>query len=399
MFASLLLLVLSFHFVGGSAFEPTLNCSQYSDDRHVLNSLPFKVTILDNSSSCQQNSACARLNAQNQVYDLALHLVPTALQVYCLTHLQSLYIFGYITSGYSWPIPYEIGKLTNLTYLSLSYVDGKDIPETIGELKLLRTLYLLATEITYITGALAALPNLTDLTLHAPLVELPSFLSILPLNHLGLLNGRFTTIPEDFFRNLNPTLSSLTIDISNSVNLDPFADLTNLTTLGINVDGMSVLPWQFTYMTNLKDLRFQGSNCLSAFPRNFTRGVTYLDLSKNCFAQVPAPLLLSETLANIDMSYNQLTDLSTLALSRSPLSVVFLPFNQIQYIPPEIINLSESLSYLALHGNQLTTLPAEQIVKMKKLTGLDVQYNNINDTEKARLKSIFAANPKLAVYF
>jgi Leucine-rich repeat (LRR) protein len=288
----------------GNSFAETLNCSQYADDHHVLNSLPFNVSILDNSTSCQQIPACARINAQNQVYDLALDIVPVALQVYCLKHLQSLAIFGYITEHYWWPIPYEIGTLTKLTLLSLSYINGDVIPETIGELKLLRTLYLLGTDIKQLTGAISALPNLSDLTIHAPLVELPSFLSILPLRNLGIINGQFTTIPENFFRNLNPTLLSLSI------------------------------PWQFTYMTNLKDLRFQGLNCLSALPQNFSRAVTYLDLYKNCFAEIPTPLLLSKTLTSLDMSYNQIADLSSLALSRSPLSFVFLPFNQIQYIPP-----------------------------------------------------------------
>jgi Leucine-rich repeat (LRR) protein len=99
------------------------------------------------------------------------------------------------------------------------------------------------------------------------------------------------------------------------------------------------------------------------------------------------------------MSYNQIADLSSLTLSRSPLGVVVLPFNQIQYIPPEIINLSDSLDYLALYSNRLTTLPAEEMVKMKKLTVLDVKFNNINATEIARLKSIFAANPNITVYF
>jgi Leucine-rich repeat (LRR) protein len=364
-----------------------------------LNSLPFNVSILDNSTSCDRAPACAHINAQNQVYDLELFIVPVALQVYCLTHLQSLNIFGDITTGYTWPIPYEIGTLTNLTYLSLSYIDGKVIPETIGELKLLRTLYLLGNHITHLTGALAALPNLSDLTIHAPLVELPSFLSILPLHNLAIMNAQFTTIPEHFFKNLNPTLLSLSIDISLLVNLDPFADLTKLTTFHVTVDGLSVFPWQFTYMTNLKDLRFQGLNRLSTLPQNFSRAVKYLDLYQNSFTEIPTPLLLSKTLSILDMSSNQIADLSSLALSRSPLGIVFLPYNQIQYIPPEIINLSDSLQYLSLSSNRLTTLPAEEMVKMKKLTDLDVSYNNINVTEKVRLGSIFAANPNISVYF
>ena len=108
---------------------------------------------------------------------------------------------------------------------------------------------------------------------------------------------------------------------------------------------------------------------------------------------------MGKALSILDMSLNQITDISSMALTRSPLRYAYLSYNGIQSVPPEIINLSDSLTYLSLSVNQLTTLPAEQIVKMKKLTGLDVTFNKFDSNEIARLKSIFASNPNLAVYF
>ena len=327
-------------------------------------------------------------------------MVPIALQVYCLTHLESLVISGGIDQGYSWPIPYEIGTLTKLTYLSLSFIDGNVIPETIGELKLLRGLSLGGFRITELTGAVAALSRLTDLNIDLPLLSLPSFLSILPLRSLSFTYApEFTTIPEHFFKNLNPTLLSLSMSLSNLVNFDPFTDLTNLTSFTFTAYGLCTLPWQFTYMTSLRELRSQGVNCLSSLPQNFTRTLTNLYLYTNSFTEIPTAILLGKALSVLDMTSNQITDMSSMALSRSPLSYVYLSYNGIQSVPPEIINLSDSLIYLGLSVNHLTTLPADQIVEMKKLTGLSVASNNFNSSEIARLKSIFASNPNLTVWF
>jgi Leucine-rich repeat (LRR) protein len=334
------------------------------------------------------------------VYNLELNVVRVALQVYCLTHLESLIISGDIDQVYSWPIPYEIGTLTNLTYLSLSFINGTVIPETIGELKLLRGLSLGGFRIKELTGAVAALSRLTDLNIDLPLPSLPSFLSILPLRSLCVTSApTFTTIPEDFFKNLNPTLLSLSMSISNLVNFDPFTDLTNLTSFTYTAYGLCTLPWQFTYMTSLRVLRSEGVNCLSSLPKNFTRTLTNLYLYQNSFTEIPIAILMGNALSIIDMSLNQITDISSMALTRSPLRYAYLSYNGIQSVPPEIINLSDSLIYLSLSVNQLTTLPAEQIVQMKKLTGLDVTFNKFDSNEIARLKSIFAANPNLAVSF
>jgi Leucine-rich repeat (LRR) protein len=152
-------------------------------------------------------------------------------------------------------------------------------------------------------------------------------------------------------------------------------------------------------MTSLRVLRSEGVNCLSSLPKNFTRTLTNLYLYQNSFTEIPIAILMGNALSIIDMSLNQITDISSMALTRSPLRYAYLSYNGIQSVPPEIINLSDSLIYLSLSVNQLTTLPAEQIVQMKKLTGLDVTFNKFDSNEIARLKSIFAANPNLAVSF
>jgi Leucine-rich repeat (LRR) protein len=78
---------------------------------------------------------------------------------------------------------------------------------------------------------------------------------------------------------------------------------------------------------------------------------------------------------------------------------LFLSSNRIETLPDDIRSLSETLEFLRLSNNRFLTVPAEELVKMKKLMYLDLQGNNIPADEIVRLKAIFAKNPKLKVFF
>jgi Leucine-rich repeat (LRR) protein len=54
---------------------------------------------------------------------------------------------------------------------------------------------------------------------------------------------------------------------------------------------------------------------------------------------------------------------------------------------------------LNLYGNKLTTVPADELVKMKKLRSLYLVNNQIPKDEIQRLQSIFATNPNITVTF
>ena len=340
--------------------------------------------------------AYARVNGQNQVIELEVYDAPTALHIYCLVHLTTLTIIG----THSWPIPYEIGGLTNLTSLALIPIAGDIIPATISELKQLRDMTLGGSNVTQLTGGVAGLSSLTDLYIDLPLNELPSFLCILPLRSLSFSSkAKFTSIPQNFFKNLNPTLRYLEMSTNQLVSLDEFVDLTKLDTFELYVDNMTVFPWQFTYLSGLETLNFRGHNQLSVLPHNFSRSLAHLDLSNNAFTEIPTPILLSKTLTNLDLSYNQIVDITSIALTKSPLTFLSLANNQLESVPPEISHLSNTLSNLYLYHNKLTTLPAEKMVKMKVLYSVDVSLNNINSTEIVRLKSIFANNLDINVRF
>ncbi len=373
------------------------NCSQYSNDLDVLKSLPFNVTILNASENCPSLPCCVKLNSQKQAVYFRAYEVPETVQVYCLRHLNFLWITG---DKLLWHVPFEIGYLTQLSELYLRAIAGREISDSIGKLELLETLYLTGTALEEVPSTLAALSNLKSLSIEAPLKNLPSFISVLPLNIL-YISERFSEFPKDFFRTLNPTLRRLTIGVSHpESSLDTFSDLANLQSLYLTVDNLIQFPWQLTALTALRTLGLEGSNHLSYLPQNFSTTLESVRLNQNDFSEIPEQILLNENLKSLSLSQNRIVDLSrALTRIRGPLNDLFLSGNSVQTLPNEISSLSETLEFLKLSNNRLSTVPAEELVKMKKLLYLDLQGNPISADEIIRLKAIFATDPKLTVFF
>jgi Leucine-rich repeat (LRR) protein len=375
-----------------------LNCSQYSNDLQIIQSLPFEITLMNETVSCL-GSQCAQINSQKQVVYLWLFDVPKALQIYCLIHLDTLMIYDGAQNE-PWPVPSEIGNLRNLTYLLLNNVAGDAVPETIGELKLLSSLLLRGKDVAKLPTGLANLSKLTRLDLDLPLSNLPSFLSALPLNRFDISsNARFTEVPTNFFKNLNPSLRWLEMTTSDLTSLDPFLDLTNITILFVYTDSTTVFPWQFTYLTSLNNLAFGSSQKMSSLPQNFSRTLQTLDLSSNSFTEIPSVVAQSKNLELLSMVSNFISDLTAIYTTEAPLHYLDLTANKINTISKEITRLGDRLSSLFLGGNQLQTVPAVEIVTMKKLRILDLRSNPISSSEIVRLKSIFASNPNITVLF
>ena len=353
---------------------------------------------MNENVSCSEPQ-CAQVNSEKEVISLWLYDVSISLQVYCLTNPNTLMVFDGPQNN-PWPIPSDIGNLRNLTFLLLNNIAGEVIPKTMGELKQLKSLLLRGKHVLELPNSLSALSNLSRLDLDLPLVHLSSFLSTLPLSRLDISsNARFTVVPTDFFKNLNPTLSWLAMTTSNLVSLDPFVDLTNLTLLWIYTNRSSVYPWQFTYLPSLTNIAFGSSQKMSSLPQNFSKTLEILDLSSNAFTEIPPEVVQSKNLQRLSMISNYITDIRALTQLTAPLDYVDLTNNKIETVAKEINRLGDRLSSLFLGANQLRTVPATEIVKTEKLRILDLRSNPINSSEIVRLKTIFITNPNLTVLF
>ncbi|WOK97086.1 putative LRR receptor-like serine/threonine-protein kinase [Canna indica] len=291
-----------------SNFNPAIKCDcSYNNDTtcHITN---FKVYASDVVGKIPDE-------LQNLTYlvnlDLRQNYLTGPLPAFIgnLTNLQYL-SFG--TNALTGPIPKELGKLTNL--LSLSFATNTlsgPLPSELGNLTLLQQLYVSS------SGASGEFP--------------PSITRLKNLRTLWLSNCNFTGKVPDFSR-------------------------TNLTTLrmqGNNFEGP--IPSGYSSMINITDLRIgdiqKGSSSLS-FISNLT-SLTILIL-RNCMISDTIPPDFSQytRLQKLDLSFNNITgQLPQSLFSLSSLGYLFLGNNSLSGTLPA--NKSESLLNIDLSYNQL----------------------------------------------
>jgi hypothetical protein len=144
--------------------------------------------------------------------------------------------------------------------------------------------------------------------------------------------------------------------------------------LSIDVDNQSLkkIPKQIEKLKNIVSFNL-GGNSFERFPKNVCRLISLDELS---------------------MSSSGLTYISPQIGKLKNLRILILNFNQIKSLPKEIGNLSKLL-YLELGNNQLARLP-EEIKYLTSLQELHIERNNLNETEKRKIKKLL---PKCIIHF
>ena len=250
-----------------------------------------------------------------------------------LLHLNITYLYG--------SIPDEIGTLTKLTYLRLSYCAGGELPVSLGNLTLLEHL-----DLSYNWFLSGAIP--------------PSIGNLKNLIHLDLSSNSLSgAIP--------PSLGYLTnliyLDLHFNYKLSgvipsSLGNLTNLEYLYLNFNRLNgSIPFEIGNLKNLVGLSLSHNSLVGAIPSSlgYLTNLTYIHLIHN---QIQGP---------IPFSFGHLTNLAYL----------YLCYNQIYgSIPPGIWNL-KNLIHLRLDHNNLTGVIPSSLGNLIHLNVLDISRNRI----------------------
>ncbi len=229
-------------------------------------------------------------------------------------------------------LPPEIGQLTALSMLSLSYNQLITLPPEIGQLTML-----------------------TNLDLHS---------------------NRFTTLPPEIGK--LTALTMLDLRINRLTTLPPeIGKLTALTKLDLESNQLIMLPLVVGQLMALKtlDLRFNQLTTLPPVIGQLTVLAT-LYLSYNKVTSLPPEIGKLTALTMLDLRTNQLTTLPPEIGQLKMLTTLHLDDNQLSMLPPEIGQL-KALTTLHLDDNQLSTLPPE-IGQFKALTTLRLDDNQLS---------------------
>jgi leucine-rich repeat protein SHOC2 len=203
-------------------------------------------------------------------------------------------------------LPFNIGKLTNLTCLDLRRNQLTSLPASIGNLNNLTHLDLQRNKLSFLPASIDNLTNLTHLHLNGNLlVSLPNCLDEMKnLTHLHVNSNRLTSLQ--------------TVSSEHSKLIELHASRNNLDCLPLNLS-------RFTQLKNL-DI---SHNKFTTLPNNVGDIVELvsLNLADNKLIRIPASISSLKKLTHLYLSGNPLEDLSILQELLSLQSVDFFGVN------------------------------------------------------------------------
>lgn len=101
-----------------------------------------------------------------------------------------------------------------------------------------------------------------------------------------------------------------------------------------------------------------------------------LNIGINLFSSFPRPVLSLSSLSTLDLRGNRLTSLPNEISRLTALRDLIFAENKITEIPPGVYQLP-ILENLFANNNKITSIDAMKIVKMKHLSTLNLQNNDI----------------------
>ncbi len=277
-------------------------------------------------------------------------------------------------------LPKEIGKLINLTKLSLNNNNLSFLPKEIWELTNLTWLDLGNNELSELPKEIGQLTNLTWLNLQGSKViyvesyndypekywftQLPKEIGqLINLLELNFANNELTQLPKEIWKLTN--LTKLNLEGNNFSELPKeIGQLSNLLELNLSGNGLMELPKEIGEITNLTELHL-GSTTVDFVGFENESWITEIG---NQLTRLPSQLGQLTNLLVLDLAQNKLVELPKEIGQLSSLTSLNLDINKLIKLPKEIGQLG-NLVLLSLCRNNLIKLPRE-IGRLTSLTML-----------------------------
>ena len=252
-------------------------------------------------------------------------------------------------------IPETIGNLTSLKYLNLQSNKLDTIPESIGNLKFLETLRLDRNPLNSIPESIGNLASLKELYLgEIELAILPESIGNLSsLRYLSLERNQLTTLPESI------------------------GNLSSLETLMLRENRLELLPQTIGNLKSLRVLSLFG-NELTTLPESFKnlKSLKSLFLWKNKIRELPKSIIQLESLQTLrwDDSEAPVTEVETPSVD-SPISLRHSIMGEIKQAIPAVKNGI----YLEKPDEEEQKQREEE--KRKRIVELEIIKQSINEAQ------------------
>jgi Leucine-rich repeat (LRR) protein len=323
-------------------------------------------------------------------------------------------------TGLTGPLPTELGRLSQLTALDLSWNQLSTTPSEIG---LLTNLLSLNLEINALAGTIpveiARLSKLTSLSVSSNLLSssMPTELGLLikleylrlqsnsltgpiptelgqmsGIMSLDLMDNQFnSTIPTHLGRlrklqslGIGQYFSDVACELTGPIPTE-FAVLSSLTSLVLSSTRLnSTIPTEIGLLVKLEDLTLSNNSLIGPIPSEIGRlsDLSSLDISSNNLRlTIPTELSFLTKLQSIDLSSNALTGAIPTVISKlASLSSLDSSSNLLNWTIPTHLGLLTALDFIDLSDNSISgTIPTE-LGQLSDLTNLFLSSNKLTST-------------------
>jgi Leucine-rich repeat (LRR) protein len=304
--------------------------------------------------------------------------------------------------------PYHVTDMVGLRWLRLNRTGIDSVPFELSNLKKLESLTLVGNSLRDIHNDVCQMANLRVLICRHNKIKnagVPSDLfSLEDLSVVDLSFNQLREVPNDLENATNLLVLNLSHNLIESIPSQLFIKLTDIMYLDVSDNKLDTLPPQIRRLTNLQTLIVNNNPLIHAQLRqlpvllsletlhmrntartigNFPAGLDALtnlkdlDLSNNNLARVPEALYKLSSLVRLNLSSNEITELSTLMDAWETLEHLNISRNKLTELPASLCKLT-SLRKLYLNSNQIdfSGIPAG-IGKLANLEVFSAANNNL----------------------
>ncbi|XP_068154697.1 protein flightless-1 [Drosophila tropicalis] len=287
-------------------------------------------------------------------------------------------------NDFSKTFPSSMRQMLRVQWLNLDRTQLQEVPEELGQLQKLEHLSLNHNQLEKIFGELTELTCLRSLDLrHNQLKNSgipPELFYLEELTTLDLSHNKLKEVPEGLERAKNLIVLNLSNNQLEAIPTALFIHLTDLLFLDLSHNRLETLPPQTRRLVNLKTLDLS-HNPLELFQLRQLPSLQSLEVlnmsgTQRTLLNFPTSLDSLANLCELDLSHNSLPKLPDCVYQVATLVRLNLSDNEINELSSSM-EFWQRLESLNLSRNQLITLPAA-LCKLSKLRRLFVNDNKLN---------------------
>uniref|UniRef100_H2ZPM3 Gelsolin-like domain-containing protein n=1 Tax=Ciona savignyi TaxID=51511 RepID=H2ZPM3_CIOSA len=280
--------------------------------------------------------------------------------------------------------PDKTKNMAGLRWLSLNQTGLCYLPEELATLKKLKEIRVSRNDLNSLHGDLASLPQLKSINAshnHLKDASIPSDIFKLDdLSVLDLSHNQLSAIPPDLENCKTLLVLNMSHNQIESIPPQLFINLTDLLHLDWSSNNLDSIPPQLRRLVHLKTLILNDNPLqhaqLRQLPSMVSLTALHLRNTQRNISNFPTNLDPLKFLSDIDLSYNQLTRLPECLYMLSTLERLNLSNNEIQELSL-LIDTWTKMRTLNLTNNLLTSLPAS-LCKLQCLQRLFISDNKLD---------------------